>query len=166
VNLPLLGLLHGISPLWWIAAALLLAAFRALGAAAIPVWPALAALLVALGLWLDPAMSGIAQVGLFALAAIIFLVLGRLVPGRFGKEEASRRRRRTQELIGRDAIVESFHWHEGQVTIDGATWPARLDGRKSPEVGERVRVIAADGIVVWVKRLPQPPLDPPDADSA
>jgi inner membrane protein len=165
VNLPLLGLLDGISPLWWLAAAGLLAGLEALTVKSQLIWPALAAGAVAAALWLDPDLSGMAQIGLFALLTIGFLCIGRAVHGRFGTEEAGRRRRRTAELIGQDAIVESFHWHEGQVNIGGAIWPARLDGRKSPEVGERVRVIAADGIVVWVRRLPrQVAAETPDAD--
>lgn len=164
MTLPLLGLLDGISPLWWVAAAVLLFAIEALTVTTHLLWPALAALSLALVLWLDPGLSGVAQIGFFALLTILFIFLGRAFMSRFARDETGRRlNRRTEDLIGREAVVESFHWHEGQVNIDGVIWPARLDGRKSPEVGERVRVIAADGIVVWVKRLPQqPPMEAED----
>lgn len=168
MNLPLLGLLDGVSPLWWVAAAILLFGIEALTVTTHLLWPAFAALMLALVLWLDAGLSGIAQIGLFALLTILFLFLGRAFMSRFAKDETGRRlNRRTDDLIGREAVVETFHWHEGQVNIDGVIWPARLEGRKSPEVGERVRVIAADGIVVWVKRLPQQqPAEAVDPDQA
>ena len=47
-----------------------------------------------------------------------------------------------------------FDGDEGKVTVDGIPWPARLDGRSSPPAaGDRVEVVAADGIVVWVRPL-------------
>jgi membrane protein implicated in regulation of membrane protease activity len=47
--------------------------------------------------------------------------------------------------------VVSFEYGEGQVTVDGTPWPARLaEGASTPPPGARVRVTAADGIVVWV----------------
>ncbi|WP_424931427.1 NfeD family protein [Amaricoccus macauensis] len=155
MNLPLLGLLTGISPLWWVAIALFLLGLEAVIVSTHLLWPALAAFGVALALWAVPEMSGIGQIGLFAALTIAFVVIGRTIPGRFGRgEDGKPLNRRTEGLIGREAVVETFHWHEGQVNIDGVVWPARLDGRKSPEIGERVKVIAADGIVVWVRRLP------------
>lgn len=160
MNLPLLGLLTGISPLWWLAAAILLAGLEALTVTTHLIWPALAAALTALLLWLMPGLSGVAQIGFFAVFTILFIFAGRAVLNRraAGGDPAGRLNRRSSQLIGREAIVETFHWHEGQVNIDGVIWPARLDeGRKAPAPGERVRVIAADGIVVWVRRIPGPP---------
>ncbi|MCB1374159.1 MAG: NfeD family protein, partial [Rhodobacteraceae bacterium] len=56
--------------------------------------------------------------------------------------------------VGREAEVVAFSWHEGQVTVDGVPWPARLDGGDVKlDPGDRVRIIAADGIVVWVRKI-------------
>ncbi len=163
MNLPLPGLLEGISPLWWLAAALLLLGIEALTVTTYLLWPALAATALAAILWLNPALSGIGQIGAFAILTIVFILIGRPVASRFrGGDGARKLNRRADNLVGREAVVETFHWHEGQVNIDGVVWPARLEGRKSPEIGERVRVIAADGIVVWVKRLPRPPEEAQD----
>ena len=166
MNLPLIGLLDGISPLWWLAVALLLVGIEAVTVTTHLIWPALAASVVAIVLWLNPGLSGIGQIGIFAFLTIAFVLVGRILIDRFGITPEGRKalNRRTENLIGRDAIVENFHWHEGQVNIDGVIWPARLDGRKSPEVGELVRVIATDGIVVWVRRLPVQPVPAPDPE--
>jgi inner membrane protein len=155
MTLPLIGLLNGISPLWWLAAGLVLLGLEAVTVTTHLIWPALAALGVAILLWLFPGISGIAQLGLFAALTIALIPVGRTLLERLGSGDGSKRlNRRADQLVGREAVVETFHWHEGQVNIDGVIWPARLDGRKTPEVGEHVRVIAADGIVVWVRRLP------------
>ncbi len=150
--------LSGISPWWWVAGAVALAGMEMLTVSTVLIWSALAAMTVALMLWLAPDASGAAQLGLFALLSIGYTFLGRALVGRFGDGEgrSARLNQRAEALIGRDAEVVSFRFHEGEVRIDGVQWPARLEGEKTPEVGEMVRVIAADGIVVWVRRQPQP----------
>ena len=46
----------------------------------------------------------------------------------------------------------AFDRGEGKVDVDGVPWPARLEAMAPvPAPGERVRILAADGIVVWVK---------------
>jgi membrane protein implicated in regulation of membrane protease activity len=51
-------------------------------------------------------------------------------------------------------VVLSFEHGEGKVDVDGIPWPARIEGpAPTPVPGERVRVVAADGIVVWVRPL-------------
>ena len=41
---------------------------------------------------------------------------------------------------------------EGKVEVDGVPWPARLEAMSPvPAPGDRVRILAADGIVVWVE---------------
>ena len=50
--------------------------------------------------------------------------------------------------------MTAFDAHEGKVTVDGIPWPARLEGKSSPPAaGDRVTVVAADGIVIWVRPL-------------
>ncbi|MEM8571718.1 MAG: NfeD family protein [Pseudomonadota bacterium] len=158
MNLPLLGLLDGISPIWWLAAGLILIGLRLVVSAAVLIWPAVAALFVSIAIWLNPPLSGLGQIGLFALFTLVLLIAARAVQARSAGAPflGGRTKREADELVGREAVVENFHWHEGQVSIDGDLWPARLDGRKSPEVGEEVRVIATDGLVVWVRRKPRP----------
>lgn len=154
-GMPLLGLLTGISPWWWIAFAIALMGLEMVTVTTYLVWPALAAFLTGLFMWLIPDLSGGGQITFFALWTIVFLTLGRTLVQRNDRrgDAAGRLNRRADQLVGRDAIVESFDFHEGKVVIDGVPWPARLEGSRTPEIGERVRVIAADGIVVWVKRM-------------
>lgn len=144
-----------VSPWWWIAAAITLAAADMVIAPAVLVWAALAAFVVAVTLWLIPGLSVPAQLGLFALLSIVSIFAGRSLSGRFGDGGAASAglNRRAEGLVGREAVVLSFDFHEGRVEIDGVPWNARLEGEKTPEIGSRVKVIAADGTTVWVRRI-------------
>ena len=147
--------LGSISPWWWVAGAVLLAAIEMLTVSTVLIWSALAAMTVAVCMWLLPNFSGAAQLATFAILSIAYTFAGRALVGRYGDagETPSNINRRADQLIGRQAEVLSFEQHEGKVSVDGIPWPARLDGSKTPEVGEHVKVIAADGIVVWVRRI-------------
>ena len=151
----MLGALQGISPWWWVAAAILLAAVEMVTVTTVVVWAALAALVTALALWAAPGMGGAEQVALFATCAIAFTLAGRALVGRFGRqEEVGQLNRRAAQIVGREAVVDRFDHDEGQVTVDGVPWPARLeDGAVTPGVGSRVRIVSADGIVVRVRPL-------------
>ncbi len=151
-------MLDPVSPWWWVAAAIVLAGIDMLIASAVLVWAALAAFIVAIALWVFPDLSVPAQLGLFALLSILSIFGGRALSGRFGEGgEASRAlNRRSEGLVGREAVVLSFDFHEGRVEIDGVPWNARLEGEKTPAVGSRVKVIATDGTVIWVRRIVEP----------
>jgi len=153
--------LDQVSPWWWIAAAIALAAADMVIAPAVLVWAALAAFVVAIALWLVPGMSVAGQLGLFAALSILSIFGGRALSGRFGEAgEATRAlNRRAEGLVGREALVLSFDFHEGRVEIDGIPWNARLEGEKTPAIGSRVKVIAADGTTVWVRRIVEPTRD-------
>jgi membrane protein implicated in regulation of membrane protease activity len=119
------------------------------------VWAALAAFVTALALWAAPGMGGAAQVALFASCSIAFTLAGRALAGRYGRqEEVGNLNRRVAQIVGRVAVVDRFDHGEGQVTVDGVPWPARLEeGAATPAIGERVRIVSADGIVVRVRPL-------------
>jgi membrane protein implicated in regulation of membrane protease activity len=149
----LLSLLDGISPWWWVAAAILLAAIEMLTISTVLVWSALAALVTAVALWLWPGMNTAGQIALFAVLSIGFTFGGRAAVGRWGDkaEDNQRLNQRAAQVVGREAVVDSFAGDEGQVTVDGVPWPARLDaGAATPVPGSRVRIVAVDGIVVRV----------------
>lgn len=148
-----LGLLQGISPWWWVALAILLAAVEMVTVTTVVVWAALAAFVTALALWAAPGMGGAGQVALFAGCAIAFTLVGRALVGRWGRqEEVGHLNRRAAQIVGREAVVDRFDHGEGQVTVDGVPWPARLeDGAATPAVGARVRIVSVDGIVVRVR---------------
>ena len=85
----------------------------------------------------------------------MFFFVGRALVGRFGQpggDAGSTLNRRGAQLVGREAVVTSFDGDEGKVTVDGIPWPARLEtGSPVPAAGDRVRVVAVDGIVVRVR---------------
>ena len=148
-------LLDGISPWWWVALAILLAAAEMVTITTVLVWAAVAALITAILLWIAPGLGGYEQIGIFAALSIVFFFVGRALVARFGQpggDEAATLNRRAQQLVGREGVVASFERTEGKVTVDGVPWPARLDaGAATPAPGDVVRVTAADGIVVWVR---------------
>ncbi len=159
-----MAFLQGISPWWWVALAILLAAAEMLTVSTVLIWSALAAMLTALCLWIFPDLGGPAQIAIFALGSIALVFPGRRLAERLGarggRADNPQLNRRADRLVGREAVVVTFEFHEGQVSIDGVPWPARLDGSaRTPVPGDRVRVTAADGIVVWVR--PIPPEAPP-----
>jgi inner membrane protein len=149
------ALLQGISPWWWVALAILLAAIEMVTITTLLVWSALAALVTAVVLWVAPGLGGAGQVALFAALSIVFTFAGRALVQRYGYgERASTLNRRAAQIVGRDGVVLSFEFDEGKVSVDGVPWPARLpQGTPTPAPGDRVRVTAADGIVVWVTPL-------------
>src|SRR6188508_2419781 len=96
------GLL-GISPWWWVALAILLAAVEMVTVTTVVVWAALAALVTALALWAAPGMGGAVQVALFAALSIAFTLAERGLVGRFGRQEdVGHLNRRAAQIIGRD----------------------------------------------------------------
>ena len=152
-----MGFLEQLSPWWWVALAILLAAAEMVTITTVLVWAALAALITALALWLAPGLGVFEQIGLFAALSIVFFFVGRSLVARFGQPggaEASTLNRRAAQLVGREAVVESFDGDAGKVTVDGVPWPARLEpAAVAPAAGDRVRVVAVDGIVVRVRPI-------------
>lgn len=146
--------LTGISPWWWVAFAILLAAAEMVTVTTVLISAAVAALATALLLWITPAMTGAGQIAIFGALSIVFTFAGRALVARYGygAGRPGTLNRRAAQLIGREAVVIEFATDSGQVTIDGMPWPARLsEGTPPPAPGDRVRVVAADGIVVWVR---------------
>jgi membrane protein implicated in regulation of membrane protease activity len=141
-----------VSPWWWVALAILLGAIEMLTPTTVLVWPAAAAFVTALVLWLVP-LGLAAQVALFALLSIVFTLAGRaLLPRRLQGEDGSTLNRRADQVLGREAVVVAFDHGDGQVTVDGVPWPARLEpGSGVPEAGDRVLVTGAEGIVIRVR---------------
>ena len=152
----MLAFLDGISPWWWVAAAIGLAAIEMLTVSTLLIWSAGGALVVALVLWLWPGLGTAGQIALFALCSIGFTFVGRALVARIGEGPAAAKNlnRRAAQILGREAVVDSFAGAEGQVSVDGVPWPARLEpGAAAPAPGARVRITAVDGIVVRVTPL-------------
>ncbi len=149
----MMELLTGISPWWWVALAILLAAAEMLTVTTVLISSAVAALATALWLWATPSLPGAGQIAIFGILSIVFTFLGRALVGRFGDGTTSggTLNRRASTLIGREAIVTEFNPTGGQVTLDGVPWAARTRGGATPKPGDRVRIVATDGIIVEVQ---------------
>ncbi len=146
----------GISPWWWVALAILLAAAEMVTITTVLVWSAGAALVTAILLWIVPRLGLYEQIGIFAALSIVFFFLGRALVARFGQPGGggSTLNRRSDQLVGREGVVLIFEGDEGKVTVDGVPWLARLEpGAATPAAGARVRVTAADGTVLRVTPL-------------
>jgi membrane protein implicated in regulation of membrane protease activity len=129
----------------WLAVAAGLGVAEWLGGGRLLIRWALAAATTAALAWALPGMRFATEVAAFAGLAL-GLSAGRLAV-RIGP-----RRRPWAHLVGRQARVIRFDFHEGLVEVAGERWPARLDEtRRTPATGEHMVVTAGDGIVLWVR---------------
>lgn len=145
--------LVGISPWWWVAFGIALGALEMATMSFFLIWPALAALAMALALLLWPGLSGEAQIAVFAVLAIGLTFLGRGLLCRFGTSEdaAGGLNDRSSQMIGRHGEVAGFSGPEGHVIIDGVRWAARWQDGETADPGDRVEVTRADGMVLIVR---------------
>ena len=151
--------LDGISPWWWVALAFGLAAIEVLTFSFFLIWPALAALTVAILMWIVPEMSGSSQLLWFAVMAAIFTFAGRQIVFMYKPaSEAPNLNQRGAALIGRNAvIIDGFvAGGVGNVEVDGVRWRARMqDDAASPAPGEIFTIADADGMMLILKELPR-----------
>ena len=87
------GFLQAMSPWWWVAFAVALGALEMATMSFFLIWPALAALVLALVHWLMPGLGGEVQVVLFAALAVAMTFAGRGLLNRYGDGEA-------EEVVG------------------------------------------------------------------
>jgi inner membrane protein len=144
--------LQDISPWWWIAFAVALGAIEMATMSFFLIWPGLAALLIAVLLWIAPGLSGTVQVMVFAILSIALTFAGRSLLHRYGDggEANDTLNSRANLMIGRHAKVLDFHGPEGNVTIDGIRWRARWNLNATAEEGATVEVTGADGMTLLI----------------
>jgi len=145
--------LNGISPWWWVAFGVALGAVEMATMSFFLIWPALAAILVAVLLLASPSMGGEAQIVLFSALAVALTFTGRWAMHRFGdRGEAARGlNSRAELMIGRHGEVLEFHGPEGAIRIDGIRWKALWPERETATPGDKVLVVSADGMTLVVK---------------
>ena len=71
------ALIESISPWWWVAFGIGLAAAEMLVFSFFLMWPALAAIIMAVILWIMPTMQGELRVTLFAVLSVALIFVGR-----------------------------------------------------------------------------------------
>lgn len=145
--------LEGISPWWWVAAALALGAIEMATMSFFLIWPALAALCVAGFLVVSPDLTGTAQIVVFAGLGILFTVIGRILMSRMGTDgdQASTLNQRGKMLEGRSAKVLDFTDGHGVVEVAGMRWQALWPEGETAQAGDTVRITGANGMVLDVK---------------
>lgn len=153
----LFGFLDGASPWWWILLALILGVFEVLTFTYFMLWLAMAAATVGVALWAVPGMSGSSQVLIFALAALIYTVVGYYyVKARKDREPRTGLNERSAAMIGRSAVITSrFSAGIGWVEVDGVRWRARLaHGTPVPGEGDVMNVTGAEGMTLELTAQP------------
>lgn len=144
--------LNGISPWWWVAAALALGTIEILTFSFFLIWPGLAAFCVAIFLWLFPEASGATQILIFAVLSAVLTIAGRQwVMNRKPTSENPGLNNRASALIGRNAVlVEDLSGTAlGNVEVDGIRWRARLEGEgDTAATGASLRIASAEGMVL------------------
>ena len=139
------------SPWLWLALGILLVALEILAPSFVIIWPGLAALLMALLVWLAPGFSGQALVAIFAALSIVLLFGGRAMMARVEQDEPQTTlNARGKNLIGREAKVLVVNGGQGKVEIDGIQWPTTWEDI-TPEEGQWVMISEANGVNLKAK---------------
>lgn len=140
------------NPWWlWLTLGGVLLAAEMLGTNGYLLWSGIAAMLVALLVWLVP-MPWEWQGLSFALLTILSALWWyRWLKGREGRRPASPLNQRGQQLIGRrltldDPIVNGF----GDVRIGDGHW--RVQAKEDLPAGSHIVVVAVEGITLQVER--------------
>ncbi len=153
----MLEFLDGISPIWWLIAALAIGAVEMLSATTYLLWPALSALAVSGLLVVFPELSGEAQASLFAVLGVLLTVAGRFLVQRIGggQKSADTLNEPAKRAVGGHGEVIEFKNGAGTILVCGVRWQARSNSDFEPAAGDRVRVIAAEGSSLVIDRLQQ-----------
>ncbi len=144
------GWVEQITPLWWVAIAFGLAALEMVVFSFFLIWPAMAALVMAITVWLSPGIGGELQIILFAILSIALTFSGRRLFQWYDEPESSLNDR-AKQLIGKRAKVVSFEHGEGRVELNGLRWPAKWAEGQSSTPGDTVVITNADGMSVQVE---------------
>ena len=144
----LCAFLQGISPWWWVAFGVALGALEMATMSFFLIWPALAAIALALWLVISPNLSGEVQIAAFAILSIILTFIGRMLLNRFGDGGPGddTLNSRAALMVGRHGKVLKFTGPEGHISIDGVRWRAHWAEGMSSSEGDTVIVTGAEGM--------------------
>lgn len=118
-------------------------------------WPGLAAIAVAVALFLFPSLRPQNQIILFAVLAVLSTVLWkRFAPADWTSAEPHPTlNRRGAHYVGRRVrAAEGFSGGRGAVLIDDTRWSAATDDGSDPNPGEMVTVTGSDGSILRIAR--------------
>ncbi len=150
----LFSLIETLSPWWWIALGVGLGALEMVIASFVLIWPGIAAIVMAIILWIAPGMQGELQVALYAVLSIGSMFAGRGYLRKFGDgEPETNLNSRSEQMVGHKAKVVDFDLGEGHIELNGLRWAAKWPTGESAEVGQVVKIIAAEGMSVQVENI-------------
>lgn len=131
---------------WWALGAILLAVEIA-STTQYLLWPGLAALIVGVLKFLDPALDGRFAVFLFAVIAVIATaVWKRSAWGRSDRDTHTSLNDRSALYVGRTVkAAENFVNGRGAVLVDDTRWNATVTDGSAPMKGDVLKISAADG---------------------
>jgi len=131
---------------WWALGAVLLA-IEIASTTQYLLWPGLAAIVVGVLKFLDPALDGRLAVFLFAIVSVVATALWkRSAWGRADRNTHSALNERSALYVGRTVrAAETFVNGRGAVLIDDTRWNAAVTDGSTPQKGDMLKVLAADG---------------------
>jgi len=134
---------------WWILGLALIIAETVLPGTYF-LWMGVSAVVLGVLAWLFPAMGWEFQLMLFALLSLASIVIWRMWQRRHPVEsDQPMLNRRAEQYIGRVFVLEAAIENGfGKVRVADSLW--RVKGPDAP-VGSRVRVTAADGVILVVE---------------
>jgi membrane protein implicated in regulation of membrane protease activity len=131
---------------WWALGAILLAAEIA-STTQYLLWPGIAALIVGVLKFLDPALDGRFAVFLFAVIAVVATaVWKRSAWGTSDRSTHATLNDRSALYVGRIVkAAENFVNGRGAVLVDDTRWNATVTDGSAPMKGDMLKISAADG---------------------
>jgi len=131
---------------WWALGAILLAAEIA-STTQYLLWPGIAALIVGVLKFLDPALDGRLAVFLLAVIAVVATaVWKRSAWGRSDRDTHATLNDRSALYVGRTVkAAENFVNGRGAVLVDDTRWNATVTDGSAPMKGDMLKISAADG---------------------
>ncbi|MEO1918279.1 MAG: NfeD family protein [Paracoccaceae bacterium] len=143
-----------LSPWWWVALGVGLGALEMMIYSFVLIWPAMAAIVMAIILWIAPELQGELQITLFAVLSIALMFAGRGYFRKYGDgEPKTNLNNRSEQMVGKKATVVDFALGDGHIELNGLRWAAEWPDGQSAKVGQVVKIIAADGMSVQVENI-------------
>jgi membrane protein implicated in regulation of membrane protease activity len=143
--------LFAAQPFWaWLVAGVVMLIAEALTGSGWLLWPAVSAGGVAVAVLTGLIPDAWVQVGLFAGLTLISTLLAKPWTAKASKSDLNDRARRVLGQSG-EARGDFVSGH-GRVFVDGAEWPAELEGGGELAAGARVTVVKVEGARLIVGR--------------